>query len=315
MSQTLLPVIATPQTLATLPEEGVWLANFISSHSKRGYSKAVHGFLAFHGLQTVAELREVKPAHLIAWRDSLLEEGKSPRTVNVRLSALSSLFLHLCHAQLVPDNPVRSVKRCRVNSDRVKTPAITPAQVRAMLNAPDQSTLKGMRDLAFLSILFFTGCRIAEACRLKVGDFHQDSGYWCLGFLVKGGKENRVAINPELTATLQIYFELVGHRGDKTAPLLLPLRRLKGGGHIAQERHLTTAGATLIFQSYADQVSLPDNVSPHSARTTFATTALEKGCPIEAVQKTLAHSQINTTRAYDQRQHRHRDSASFVVRY
>jgi integrase len=57
-----------------------------------------------------------------------------------------------------------------------------------------------------------------------------------------------------------------------------------------------------------------DGVTPHSARATFITQALENNCPIEAVQKTVGHSQIKTTQMYDKRIARYRESASFAVR-
>ena len=56
-------------------------------------------------------------------------------------------------------------------------------------------------------------------------------------------------------------------------------------------------------------------ITPHSARATFTTEALEKGVPIEAVQRTVGHSNISTTKMYDKRTLKHRESASFAVSF
>ena len=64
--------------LAALPEEAVWLANFVSPRTKRTYQAAVQGFIAFHGLRSSAELRAIGQSHLIAWREHRLARSIPP---------------------------------------------------------------------------------------------------------------------------------------------------------------------------------------------------------------------------------------------
>ena len=54
--------------LAAIPEESVWLANFVSPQTRRAYRVAVGAFIRFHGFEAQEELRAIDPAHLIAWR-------------------------------------------------------------------------------------------------------------------------------------------------------------------------------------------------------------------------------------------------------
>ncbi len=137
--------------LVAIPEESLWLANFTSERTKRTYSVAVRAFLGFHRIETLDGLREVSAVHLITWRDELIEIGASPRTINNRMSALSSLFNHLCEKQVINKNPVNGLKRPKVNQDRVETPILTAAQVRRLLDSPDTTTLN----------LFF---KVVKAC-------------------------------------------------------------------------------------------------------------------------------------------------------
>jgi site-specific recombinase XerD len=294
--------------LALVPAEAVWLANFTSERTKRTYRDAIGRFIAFHGLTSGEALRAVTIAHVIAWRDAMKEKGDSPRTIHTRLSAVSSLFDHLCSERLTARNPVHGVKRPKVSQHQVKSVAITLAQVRRLLDAPDLTTLKGLRDSAFLHLLFFTGCRIAEPCRLTVGDFFEDSGYFVLEFTVKGGKTNRLAIHQELQIALRRYLAAAGHEGDQEAVLLQRADGRAGGG-------ITPRAALNIFQKYARAVGIPPAATPHSARVTFITQALEHGCKLEAVQQSVAHANIQTTRMYDKRALLHRESASFAVGY
>lgn len=166
----------------------MWLANFTSPQTRATYQNAVAEFIRYLNLESADELYSLTRAHVIAWRDDLIDRGASPRTVASRLSALSSLYGHLCERQLAPLNPTSGVKRPRVASQTVETPALTREQVRAMLNMPKLESLQGLRDRALLSVYFYTGCRVSEPCRLKVRDLHQDQTYWVLDLTIKGGK-------------------------------------------------------------------------------------------------------------------------------
>ncbi len=293
----------------SVPHESVWLANFISDRTKRAYKNAVTEFTAFHGITNPNQLRIVDQAHVIAWRDALIKANASEKTINSRISAISSLFKHLCEKQAAKRNPTVGVKRPKVDMDRVKTPVITVEQVRKMLDAPDTRRLKGIRDKAILSVLFYTGCRVAEVSSLKVKDFYEDAGYQVLDFTVKGGKRNMLAVNQELTIALRHYLDETRHENDRAAPLILSVIRpwIK--------KPLDPRQLNNIFHHYAKIVALPKGVTPHSARATFITRALDRNCPIEAVQRSVGHAKIVTTQMYDKRLLKHRESASFAVNY
>ncbi len=295
--------------LVAIPEEALWLANFTSEQTKRTYSMAVRAFLGFHDIETVDGLREVSAVHLITWRDALIETGSSPRTINNRLSALSSLFNHLCEKQVINKNPVNGLRRPKVNQDRVETPIMTKRQVRQLLDAPDLSTLKGLRDSAVLHVLFYVGCRASEITTLKVKDFFEDGGYWVLDFVVKGGKKNRVAIHHEAQFALRRYLAEVAHRGELSAPLFQKTKAPFTG------RQLSYQAVEQLFRRYVAGCGLPSGVSPHSARATFITEALDNNCALEDVQASVAHADISTTRMYDKRVRGYKESASFKVHF
>lgn len=201
------------------------------------------------------------------------------------------------------------MKRPRVNVNRVEASVLTPEQVRALLAAPNTEKLKGLRDRAILHVLFYTGCRISEVTKLCVKDFFEDGGYWVLDFTIKGGKKNRLAIHQELQLALREYLVESGHGAERDAPLFLSVQRSE------LRKPLTSRQASKLFHKYALQAGLPIGVTPHSARATFITEALDRKCPIEAVQTSVGHSHIATTKMYDKRKLHYRESASFAVRY
>jgi len=315
----LIPAQSSPdttsaaETLAAIPEEQVWLANFTSAQTRQTYRNAVRELVGFLEIEGPEQLYDLGQAHIIAWRDRLAEEGASPRTIANRLSAVSSLFAHLCEKQLCAKNPVSGVKRPKVASHTVETPALSRAQVRAMLNAPDAKSLQGLRDRALLHVYFYTGCRESEPCSLRVRDFHMDQGYWVLAFTIKGGKRNRVAVHPEcqhaLTCSIQAMRLEHGEGYSRDAWLFQAVYNGRPGRPMIRQRFYQ------LFKKYAKLADLPEGVVPHSARATFITEALDRDHPAEAVQKTVGHASITTTLAYDKRDHHPKNSASFAVRY
>jgi integrase/recombinase XerD len=306
------------QALAAVPEESVWLANFISPRTRATYQRAVASFAAFAGITSAEAFREVNQAQVLAWREHLIAEGMAARTVGNRMAALSSIFNHLCEKQLVKSNPVKGLQRPRLNQAMGETPAIDKKLVRAMLDAAERdfvgaktevAQLQGARDSAMLHVFFFMGCRISELCQLRVKDQSRDGAYPVLVFTLKGGKRNKVPMPHEVVDKLGRYLMLAGHGDERHYPLFRRVRLDSG------DRPITRLAAYNVFKKYARAVGLPEDAVPHSARATFATESLNAGALLEHVQQVLGHTSISTTKIYDRRQMLHRESPTLVVRY
>ena len=147
------------QRLADVPAEIEWFANLGNQATRRAYENSLQDFMRFTGIAAPAEFRTVTRAHVIAWRDELLQRALSGMTVRHRLAALSSLFEYLCEKNAVTHNPVKGVKRPPVESYEGKTPALGDHQARQLLDAPDGASLKGKRDRAMLATLLFHALR------------------------------------------------------------------------------------------------------------------------------------------------------------
>jgi len=297
--------------IVSIPEESIWLSNFISKDTQRTYKNAVLSFLQFSNIETIDQLREVNQSSILSWRDYLISSKASNRTVNNRMASLSSLFNHLCEKQIVHTNPVKGLKRPKVNQTIIKTPALTVEQVRAILDSPKKNTVKGLRDWALLHVLFYTGCREGAIHKLKVGSFYERSGYFVLDINEKGDKENIVAIHHELQASLREYLSKVEHSSDINAPMFIGVKNKDS------RLPLATSSIRDLFKSYLKKCNISnyEKYSVHSARATFITEALRNNCPVENVQKTVTHANISTTLMYDTRKQEAKNSASFKVEF
>lgn len=230
--------------LASVPAEIEWFANIDNPRTRRAYQSDLQDFMAFIGIVRPQEFRQVMRSHVIAWRKHLEGRSLAPATIRRKLAALSSLFEYLCECNAVETNPVKGTKRPKVESQEGKTPALGDHQARALLAAPDPSTLKGKRDRAMLSVLLFLGLRREELCTLKVEDLHSRRGVAHLRIHGKGGNLRYLPLHPGTAGLIDTCLEAAGRQAQGPEALFTPLR----DGHRSLGQALTADGSINSFR-------------------------------------------------------------------
>lgn len=303
------------QQLAEVPTEAQWFANIDNPQTRRAYQNDLAGFIRFAGITKPTEFRQVTRSHILAWRTELENESLSGSTIRRKLAALASLFEYLCNENAVMHNPVKGVKRPRVESQIGKTPALTNAQARQLLGAPPADTLKGLRDRAILSVLLYHGLRREELTNLKVKDFAQtDRGGLRMRVWGKGGKVRYLQIHRTTLNLVAKYLAAAGHAKSPCHWLFQSVSHHNTNGANGG----LTPGAVYseVVKRYMEPLGIAgDNLGPHALRATAATCALENHADIAKVQEWLGHANINTTRVYDRRETRSPDSPTFSIAY
>jgi integrase/recombinase XerD len=214
----------------------------------------------------------------------------------------------------VTHNPVKGVKRPKVDSYEGKTPALGDHQARELLAAPKTNTLKGTRDRAILSMLLYHGLRREELTTLLVKDISPRRGVLHVRVHGKGGKTRYIPLHPGTAELLTDYVEALGHGSDPSSPLFRPVRNNLTG---RTDEAMTTDGLYKLVRYYARKIGIGERegVGVHALRATAATNALDHQADIAKVQEWLGHANISTTRLYDRRKHRPEDSPTFKVEY
>jgi len=300
------------QGLAEVPAAAEWFANLDNPRTRRAYQGDIEDFNSFIGISSPNQFRAVTRAHVLAWRRQLEQRGLAGATIRRKLAALASLFDHLLDANAVAGgNPVHGVKRPRIETSEGKTPALGDHQAKALLDAPDPSTVKGLRDRAILAVLLYHGLRREEAARLLVQDILERRGIKHLRVHGKGGKLRYLPLHPVALDRIHTYLEASGHyQEDSAAPLFVPLRGRKTGAGVSAE------GIYALVGKYARAAGIEvAGLGVHGLRATAATNALEHEADIAKVQQWLGHANISTTRIYDRRASRPEDSPTYKVRY
>ncbi len=303
------------QRLQEVPAEAQWFADIANPQTRRAYENDIRSFMLSAGITQPQDFRLVTRSHVLAWRHDLENQRLAGSTIRRKLAALASLYEYLCNANAVTHNPVKGVKRPRVESQEGKTPALSDAQARALLDAPPTDTLKGVRDRAILSVLLFHGLRREELTTLRVKDFGQQRrGVVHMLVHGKGGKQRFLPIHPDTVKKVGAYLAKAGHAKDKDGALF---RAVTKRGRIATQHSLSTGAVySEVVKRYMAQVGISgENMGPHALRATAATSALEHEADLSQVQAWLGHSNISTTKVYDRRDAKPQQSPTFKVAY
>jgi site-specific recombinase XerD len=300
-------------SLADVPPEVEWFANLENLNTRRAYQNDLRHFMRFTGIVRPAEFRAVTRAHVIAWRKELEKLSLSPASIRRKLSALCALFDFLCDNNAITHNPANGVKRPKEGANEGKTSALSDAQAKRLLGAPDGATLKGKRDRAILAVLLYHALRRAELCSVCVEDYALRRGVPTLAVHGKGGKIRYLPVHPAAVRLIENYLDASGQRTDTKGALFRPVKSRTGNLESALSG---TAIYGSIVKHYAAAAGIPlAGIRPHGLRATAATNALENGADIAKVQEWLGHRNISTTRLYDKRNTRPEDSPTFKIEY
>lgn len=195
---------------------------------------------------------------------------------NVRRN-ISSFFSWLEEEDYILKSPMH-----RIHKIRTKTVVKETISDEAMEKLRDHCS--EIRDLAIIDMLYSTGIRVGELVNLNISDVdltHRE----CVVF-GKGDKERRVYFDAKTKVHLAEY---LSSRSDDNPALFVTLD--------APHDRLKISGVEIRIRTMGKELGLP-KIHPHKFRRTMATRAIDKGMPIEQVQKILGHSQIDTTMQY-----------------
>ena len=225
---------------------------------------------------------------LEAFVRDLMGRGLSPRSVARVVSSTRGFYKYLVVRHDIAGNPADDLQPPRAWAALPKFLSIE--EVDRLLALPDVSTAKGLRDRAFIELLYATGLRVSELVSLGVAHLNLEAGY--LTARGKGAKERLVPIGDEAASWVTRYVRdarpaLVGKR---PSPRLFVNAR--GGGALSR------LGVWKILKGYGVQAGISRRLSPHVLRHSFATHLLDRGADLRAIQMMLGHADLSTTQIY-----------------
>ncbi len=219
---------------------------------------------------------------------SLYEEGRSAATVNRRLSSVRSFYDYLIKVGTVSSNPCSGSKADRIEEKDIVY--LTEEQINKLVESPSGDSA-GLRDRALLEMMYATGLRVSEICRLDITDLNLNIGY----ISVKpqdNGKARLVPIGSYCKKAVREYIlkgrrNLLGKKDDRGALFL---------SHIGER--ITRQGVWKILRTYAKKNGLGEDITPQVIRNTFAVHLIQHGADLKSLQELLGHEDIMATKIY-----------------
>lgn len=243
-----------------------------SNDTVRGYGIALRQFFNF----TQKQYDQIKRGDIRKWYASLDNEGLMPRTIRIKLGALSTFYKYLLEENIIKKNPITGIELPKIDDS---LPVYLDKRQLAQLM---ELVKDNQRERTIIEMLYATGVRISELINIKKSDIKWDTRQiWITKG--KGNKERFVLFTPECAERLKRYLDSI----DNDSPYIFPN---KWGVPLSR------SWIEQLFRGYSEQLGF--KVTPHLLRHTFAAHLSEKGMPLSYIQDLLGHTNINTTRVY-----------------
>ncbi len=208
-------------------------------------------------------------------------------TQNYHLIALRSFLKYMMKREVtsLPPDRIELAKIKERSLDLISTD-----ELGRLMDAPDKTTTKGLRDKAVLELFFSTGLRLSELCSLDRDlDLSKDE----FSIRGKGEKVRVVFLSDSAKDAIRDYLK---GRKDLEEPLFIQYSH--NGSKNNKSNRLTPRSIERIVKHYAIKAGISKKVTPHVIRHSFATDLLSNGADIRSVQMMLGHANIATTQIY-----------------
>ena len=270
-----------------------WLLNErrYSPHTLDAYSRDLSGFFDFAAehlgkVPETADLAKLEVRDFRAYLSQRAARHIDKSSLARALSTLKNFFKWLARYDILR-NPALSVIRTPRRA-KVLPKAL---EVNDTFNVIDEAqnlasnSWQGLRDTAIFTLLYGCGLRISEALSLNVGDIGNNDFLRIKG---KGNKERIVPLLPVVVENINKYLAECPYQPKQGEPLFLGARGDRLVPRIIQRQ----------MQKIRAYLGLPDNLTPHALRHSFATHLLAEGTDLRSIQELLGHASLTTTQRY-----------------
>ena len=251
------------------------------------YSRDLNKYLNHLTNNGIKDINKTSDLTVISFITMLKKGGLSNRSIARNLIAIKIFYKFLAQDRHIKNNPTLNIETPKRET---KLPQVLNIEeVESLLQAPHKNTPLGLRDSAFLELLYATGLRVSEIVSLSLNDINLEAGY--LIAYGKGSKERVVPIG-------EVSQNIIGEYLKKSRPTLLHNKQSSYLFVTRSAKPISRQGFWKIIKKYSSAAGIKKNITPHTLRHSFASHLLERGADLRSVQMMLGHVDISTTQIY-----------------
>lgn len=231
------------------------------------------------------EISQITNTNLNSYVLMIEKQGMSTATVSRNIASIKAFFLYLLKQGVIKDDPSDMLKPPKIEK---KAPMVlTVEEVNLLLEQPNGTTPKEIRDKAMLEMLYATGIRVSELINLKVKDVNLS-----MNFLQchDNNKDRVIPFTNETKEALENYLKNAREVMCKEDQEILFTN--------CQGSPMTRQGFWKIIKYYSAKAGIKKDITPHTIRHSFAMHLVNNGADLKSVQEMLGHSDISTTQIY-----------------
>ncbi|MBS1807536.1 MAG: tyrosine-type recombinase/integrase [Acidobacteria bacterium] len=270
-----------------------------SPHTQSTYRRVLREFF---GYLKISDPREVKPEHVIQWRDALQARKQKPATINLKLGVVRSLYEYLLQSGQVARNPAHT-KLVRVFAlpETITGRVLEDWEVKRLLAAPHKDKVEGQRDYCIFLIMLRMALRVSEVCSLRQNSLRWTRDGWVIELKVKGGRQRLLPLPGDVKREIDRYLQLdqrrrvIQHSDNEDSAIFQPVVNY---ATLVYNKPLTPRQVQRLLAKWASYVGLK-KITPHDLRRTAITKALDQGIPYREVQMMSGHKDPKTVMRYD----------------
>lgn len=260
-----------------------------SVHTIESYIRDTKQFFEFCSRQEINYLNKITKSNIISYLLFLQKQGRATATISRHLASLRGLFQYLFYKEYIKSDPTLNLETPKIEKRIPQTLSIK--EIDILLNMPDITTTKGIRDRAILEVLYATGLRVTELICLKIDHVNIKKRNIICNNGNNGDSVRVIPLGKIAVQSLEKYINNSRKYIITDANQDILFVNMKGN-------QMTRQGLWKIIKYYTQKSNIKKSITPHMIRHSCALHLIENGANLQSVQEILGHSDISSTQIY-----------------